>query len=274
MASKRNGGAVNENEAPRTDGAAALADRASGPVLEMRSITRRFGDGESAITAVDAIDLTLERGEFVAICGESGSGKSTLLQIAGCLDRPDSGTYHLNGREVAGLTDRELAEVRNRDIGFVFQAFHLLGDRSALENVGLPLEYRRAGGSAPGDPKVVLERVGLAARGSHRPAQLSGGERQRVAIARALVKRPPLLLCDEPTGNLAQKAGQEVMELLRGARDEQGRTVVLVTHNPRDAAFADRVLFLVDGELAPEAELSGPDIAVEDVHPALGRLSI
>ena len=182
--------------------ASAAAATPGTPVVSMRAITRRYGDGPSAVTAVDAIDLTIGRGEFVAIVGESGSGKSTLLQIAGCLDRPDAGTYSLDGRDVSSLSDPELARVRNRTIGFVFQAFHLLGDRTALENVALPLEYRRGGGDPPGDPAAMLERVGLGARGSHRPSQLSGGERQRVAIARALVKRPPLLLCDEPTGNL------------------------------------------------------------------------
>ena len=226
------------------------AAEAGEPVVAMRAITRRFGEGETAIAAVDQLDLTVARGEFVAICGESGSGKSTLLQIAGCLDRPTSGTYHLTGREVGGLTDRELAEVRNREIGFVFQAFHLLGDRSALENVNLPLEYRRSGGDPPADPTAMLERVGLASRITHRPAQLSGGERQRVAIARALVKRPPLLLCDEPTGNLDSRTGCEILDLLESLRREDGVTLLLVTHSDAVAGRADRVLTMRDGRWA------------------------
>ena len=241
-----------ESSAAKSSPAPARAERpgdASAKVIaEMREITRRYGDGPSAVTAVDRVDLTLHAGEFVAICGESGSGKSTLLQIAGCLDRPTSGSYRLGDREVAKLTDRELAQVRNREIGFVFQSFHLLGDRSALENVCLPLEYRR-GGDPPADPETVLERVGLADRARHRPSELSGGERQRVAIARALVKKPPMLLCDEPTGNLDSRTGQEILDLLESLRDE-GVTLLMVTHSDRVAERADRVLTMRDGRWA------------------------
>jgi putative ABC transport system ATP-binding protein len=217
------------------------------PVVEMRAITKRFGEGAGAVTAVEEIDLDLARGEFVAICGESGSGKSTLLQIAGCLDRPTSGSYRLDGTDVAGLADRDLARVRNRTIGFVFQSFHLLADRTALENVRLPLDYRRGDGERPNDPAVLLERVGLGKRLRHRPPELSGGERQRVAIARALVKRPPLLLCDEPTGNLDSKTGAAVLDLLVALQREEAVSLLLVTHSEAVAARADRVLMMRDG---------------------------
>jgi ABC-type lipoprotein export system ATPase subunit len=217
------------------------------PVVEMRAITKRFGDGPSSVTAVDAIDFELARGEFVAICGESGSGKTSLLQIAGCLDRPTSGSYRLGGEDVSRLSDRELARVRNRRIGFVFQSFHLLQDRSALENVRLPLDYRESGGDPPSDPAAILERVGLAQRARHRPSELSGGERQRVAIARALVKRPEMILCDEPTGNLDSRTGTVVLDLLIALQREEAVSLLLVTHSEAVASRADRVLTMRDG---------------------------
>jgi len=216
-------------------------------VVEMRAITKRFGEGAGAVTAVDAIDLDLARGEFVAICGESGSGKSSLLQIAGCLDRPTAGSYRLDGEDVSRLSDRALARVRNRRIGFVFQSFHLLHDRTALENVRLPLDYREPGGEPPSDPATILERVGLGPRARHRPSQLSGGERQRVAIARALVKRPKLILCDEPTGNLDSRTGAAILELLIALQREEAVSLLLVTHSDAVAARADRVLTMRDG---------------------------
>lgn len=221
------------------------------PVAVLDGITRRYGEGPSAVLAVDGIDLEIRSGEFVAIVGESGSGKSTLLQILGCLDRADAGTYTLGGQDVSSLGDLELARVRNERIGFVFQSFHLLEDRSALENVALPLQYRRRGAAPAGDPARMLERVGLAERSAHRPSQLSGGERQRVAIARALVKRPPLLLCDEPTGNLDSTTGAEILELLESLRREEGVTLLLVTHSDAVAERADRVLTMADGRWTP-----------------------
>lgn len=216
-------------------------------VVALSALTRRFGEGAGAVTAVDSIDFQLDRGEFVAICGESGSGKSTLLQIIGCLDRPTSGEYLLDGRPVDQLTDRELAKVRNSKIGFVFQSFHLLNDRTALENVRLPLEYRRSDIEEPKDPKAMLERVGLGDRIDHRPPQLSGGEQQRVAIARALVKRPSMLLCDEPTGNLDSRNGREILQLLEELRVEEGVSLLLVTHSDLVAERADRRLTMHDG---------------------------
>lgn len=212
----------------------------------MQGIERSYGDGESCVRALAGVDLQIEEGEFVAIVGASGSGKSTLLQILGCLDRANQGRYLLAGRDVLSLSEKELARVRNETIGFVFQSFHLLGDRNALENVRLPLEYRR--GSKPhGNPEEVLQRVQLSNRSGHRPSQLSGGERQRVAIARALVKNPEILLCDEPTGNLDSENSQQILDLLSGLRKDFQTTLVLVTHDPEVAARADRKLTLFDG---------------------------
>jgi len=214
--------------------------------IEMEGIRRTYGEGDGLIRALDGVDLTVEKGEFVAIVGSSGCGKSTLLQILGCLDRAESGSYHLDGQDVHSLTGAELARVRNETIGFVFQSFHLLGDRDALENVTLPLQYRRS--KLPETtPRQVLDRVGLLDRISHKPSELSGGERQRVAIARALVKEPGLLLCDEPTGNLDSDSGEQLLGLLAELREELNTTLVLVTHDPEVASRADRVLSMKDG---------------------------
>ena len=187
-------------------------------------------------------------GEYVAIVGPSGAGKSTLLHIVGCLDRPTSGSYFFMGDDVAGLDDHHLSQIRKTRIGFVFQSFHLLADRTALENVRLPLDYRRRNGArVPHDPREILERVGLGARIRHRPGELSGGERQRVAIARALVKRPRLILFDEPTGNLDTDTGATILDLLDSIYRDEKATLLLVTHDPRVAERAGRVLRLTDG---------------------------
>ncbi len=214
--------------------------------IEMEGIRRTYGEGDGLIRALDGVDLKVEKGEFVAIVGSSGCGKSTLLQILGCLDRAESGSYHLDGQDVHSLTGAEMARVRNETIGFVFQSFHLLGDRDALENVTLPLQYRRS--KLPETtPRQVLDRVGLLDRISHKPSELSGGERQRVAIARALVKEPGLLLCDEPTGNLDSASGEQLLGLLAELREELNTTLVLVTHDQKVASRADRVLSMKDG---------------------------
>ena len=215
-------------------------------MVQMENIRRTFGEVQAEVVALDGVDLSIDYGEFVAVVGASGSGKSTLLQILGCLDRADEGTFILDGRDVQSLSGREMARVRNETIGFVFQSFHLLGDRNALENVALPLEYRR-GSISKTRPREVLDRVGLLDRVTHRPSQLSGGERQRVAIARALVKEPRLLLCDEPTGNLDSESGDQLLDLLSELRTELNTTLVLVTHDSQVACRADRVLTLKDG---------------------------
>ncbi|MDG1455940.1 MAG: ABC transporter ATP-binding protein [Planctomycetota bacterium] len=218
----------------------------------MQGIRRHYGDGVSQVKALDDVDLSIQAGEFVAIVGASGSGKSTLLQILGCLDRADSGQYLLAGKNVLTLPEKELARVRNEVLGFVFQSFHLLGDRNALDNVRLPLEYRR-GKVETSLAEQMLERVQLSDRAKHFPSQLSGGERQRVAIARALVKQPQLLLCDEPTGNLDSRNGQQILDLLSGLREEYQTTLVLVTHDTEVADRADRVVTLKDGRWSKES---------------------
>ncbi|HCW44314.1 MAG: ABC transporter ATP-binding protein [Planctomycetia bacterium] len=218
----------------------------------MQGIRRHYGDGVSQVKALDDVDLSIQAGEFVAIVGASGSGKSTLLQILGCLDRADSGQYLLAGKNVLSLPEKELARVRNEVLGFVFQSFHLLGDRNALDNVRLPLEYRR-GKVETSLAEQMLERVQLSDRVKHFPSQLSGGERQRVAIARALVKQPQLLLCDEPTGNLDSRNGQQILDLLSGLREEYQTTLVLVTHDTEVADRADRVMTLKDGRWSKES---------------------
>jgi putative ABC transport system ATP-binding protein len=207
--------------------------------------------------------------------GPSGSGKSTLLHVLSGLDEPSAGKVHLGGDEISTLSQDARTLLRRRTVGHVFQFFNLLPNLTVLENVGLPLAI--AGGRPENESarlESILDRLGIASKRNAFPHQLSGGEMQRVSIARALAGGQPLLLCDEPTGNLSQKAGLDVMQLLRRCVDEDRRAVLLVTHNPRDAAFADRVGFLVDGELVREPVLRGPSIRVEDVHAALATLHI
>ncbi len=203
--------------------------------------------GDTVVRALDGVDLDIERGEFVAITGASGSGKSTMMHLLGCLDRPTLGTYLLNGRSVGELPDRDLAVLRNKYIGFVFQTFNLINRTSALDNVAVPLFYaRKSNLAAPA--RKALERVGLGRRAHHRPNELSGGERQRVAIARAMVNDPPLLLADEPTGNLDSRTGEQIMELFHEL-NRQGVTIIVVTHEPDIAAQARRVVQMRDGKV-------------------------
>ncbi|MBM3899417.1 MAG: ABC transporter ATP-binding protein [Gemmatimonadetes bacterium] len=230
-----------------------------GPVLEATGVTKgyRGGDG-SLLRILDGVDLTVASGEMVAVVGASGAGKSTLLHVLGALDRPDSGEVHAVGQPTARLSDLELAALRNRSIGFVFQFHHLLKEFSALENVMMPL--RIAGvedGEARDRATALLERVGLAARQSHRPAELSGGEQQRTAVARALAMRPSLLLADEPSGNLDAHNAERLHDLLAELTRETGVGVVVVTHNRSLAARATRVLQLAEGRLRAEAADDG-----------------
>jgi putative ABC transport system ATP-binding protein len=216
-------------------------------VIRIESVSKQYTLDRSRVEALRDIDLVVRGNEFLAVTGPSGSGKSTLMNLLGCLDTPSSGRYELSGRDVAGLNDIELAEVRNREIGFVFQTFNLLPRSTALQNVELPLIY--AGIAAPQRrqrAKEVLAAVGLAERMSHKPNELSGGQRQRVAIARALVNRPAIILADEPTGNLDSRTGAEIMALLDKLHDS-GNTLVVVTHEEELAARADRIVTLRDG---------------------------
>ncbi len=221
-------------------------------LIDVRGLLKVYGEAESEVRALDGLDAGVARGEFVAIMGPSGSGKSTLMNILGCLDRPTGGAYILDGRDVSGLDKNELAEVRNQKIGFVFQSFNLLPRLTALRNVTLPLLYNSAeeltDAEAEARARAALESVGLGQRLQHRPNQLSGGQQQRVAIARALVNRPPLLLADEPTGNLDSRASVEIMDLIH-ALHRQGVTIVMVTHEPDIAAHAERVICVKDGRV-------------------------
>jgi len=218
------------------------------PRLELRQVTRRLRSGERELTVVDAVDLAVAPGEFVAVLGPSGSGKSTLLGLAAGLDRPSSGEVLIDGRPIQALSEGQLAALRRGRIGFVFQSFQLLGNLTALENVLLPLEIAERPGALEAARRMI-DAVGLAERAHHYPAQLSGGEQQRVALARAFATAPDLLLADEPTGNLDGATGAIVLELLARLRAEQNATLVLVTHDPEVAARADRRIHLRDGRI-------------------------
>ena len=234
-------------------------------MLVMQSITKSYFLGEMAVPVLLGINLTVREGEFLSIMGPSGSGKSTLMNILGCLDRPTGGSYTIDGIEVAQMDDDQLAQIRNRKIGFVFQNFNLLPRINARDNVALPMIYS-------GIPRAerehiandALKMVGLADRGQHRPNELSGGQRQRVAIARALVNNPAIILADEPTGNLDSRAGEEIMAIFQQLVGK-GRTVVLVTHEPDIAAHTRRIIYLKDGRILEDKAVNESRIAAAEV---------
>jgi putative ABC transport system ATP-binding protein len=239
------------------------------PLIRLQDVTRTYRMGDVEVRALAGVTLDLVAGEFTAIMGASGSGKSTMMNLLGCLDRPTSGRYLLDGQEVSRLGNDELAHLRNRTIGFVFQSFNLLSRTSALENVELPLLYANVGtAERHARARDALERVGLGGRVDHHPNQMSGGQQQRVAIARALVNRPPLLLADEPTGNLDSHTSEDVMALFQ----ELGRggiTVILVTHEPDIAAYASRVITMRDGLIRSDvrqAPLAAAPRATQEEH--------
>lgn len=222
-------------------------------MIELAGIKKIYYVGGQEVAALAGIDLNIKQGEFAALMGPSGSGKSTLMNILGCLDRPTCGSYKLDGQEVANLTDDELAVVRNKRIGFVFQNFNLLSRISAADNVALPLIYAGVGKAERKErARKVLDAVGLGERADHQPNELSGGQRQRVAIARALVNDPHIIMADEPTGNLDTKSTKEIMEIFEGLHRE-GRTIILVTHEPEIAACASRQLLVRDGLITQDA---------------------
>lgn len=218
-------------------------------LIDVRDMYKIYNPGENEVHALDGVSLTVKEGEFVAIIGHSGSGKSTLMNMLGCLDVPTEGTYILNGQDVSDLSDNELSEIRNNYIGFIFQGFNLIPNLTALENVELPLIYRKVEKSKRRQLAVeALEKVGLKDRMKHKPAEMSGGQQQRVAIARAIAAAPPLILADEPTGNLDSKSTKDIMEILDGL-NEQGNTIVLITHDDGIAANAKRVVRIMDGKI-------------------------
>jgi ABC-type lipoprotein export system ATPase subunit len=235
-------------------------------LIELRNLSKTYDLGEVQVHALKNVSLEIGDGEFVALIGPSGSGKSTLMNTLGCLDRPTSGSYRLAGEEVAGLDPDQLAQIRNRRIGFIFQNFNLLSRTTAMENVEIPLLYNRACPRGERNQRAVemLTRVGLGNRLDHRPNQLSGGQQQRVAIARALINRPPILLCDEPTGNLDTRTSREIMTLFRELNEKERLTVILVTHDLEIARRARRALVLVDGEVV--VDTTDINVAAEILH--------
>lgn len=223
-------------------------------VIDIQGITRTYVNGKLSVPVLHGIDLQVQKGDFVSIMGPSGSGKSTFMNILGCLDRPTTGSYRLNGNEVATLSDDELAYVRNKEIGFVFQSFNLLTKLTALENVALPMIYAGIDRKTRTDrAAALLSSVGLGERMDHLPAELSGGQRQRVAIARALANDPAIIMADEPTGNLDSKSTIDVMNIFRGLYDA-GRTIILVTHEPEIATYASRNVVLRDGYIVEDKQ--------------------
>jgi putative ABC transport system ATP-binding protein len=222
-------------------------------VIEARDLKKIYSMGDVEVQALAGVSFNVQRGEVVAIMGPSGSGKSTLMNILGCLDRPTSGDYILDGERVSDLNDDQLASIRNRKVGFIFQSFNLLSRSSALMNVELPMRYAGITSGRTERARKALESVGLGSRMNHRPKELSGGQQQRVAIARALVNEPAILMCDEPTGNLDSKSGREIMELLLSINRERGATLIIITHDPSIAAHTQRVISLRDGLLEEQS---------------------
>jgi putative ABC transport system ATP-binding protein len=246
----------------RASAASVAAAPVTRPAIALRDVRKVYGQGDGKVVALDGVSIELSPASFTAIMGPSGSGKSTFLNVAAGLDRPDSGTVALGETELAGLSERRLTILRRERIGFVFQAFNLMPSLTVTQNIGLPLRLdgRRARRS---DVREVAARVGLQDRLRHRPAELSGGQQQRVAIARALVTRPEVVFADEPTGALDTRTGRDVLELLREVVDGDGHTVVMVTHDPVAASYADRVVLLADGRLAGMLEAPDADQVAE-----------
>lgn len=243
-------------------------------LIEVSDMYKIYNPGENEVRALDGISLTVHEGEFVAIIGHSGSGKSTLMNMLGCLDVPTEGTYILNGQDVSHLSDNELSDVRNNYIGFIFQGFNLIQNLTAIENVELPLIYRKVDRNKRRELAIeALKKVGLEKRMKHKPSEMSGGQQQRVAIARAIAAAPPLILADEPTGNLDSKSTKDIMKIL-DQLNEQGNTIVLITHDDGIAANAKRVVRIMDGKIESDTTKEGAGYGSKGgtghgAHPAL-----
>ena len=233
-------------------------------LIDVRDMYKIYNPGENEVHALDGVSFKVYEGEFVAIIGHSGSGKSTLMNMLGCLDVPTEGTYILNGRDVSDLTDNELSDVRNNYIGFIFQGFNLISNLTAIENVELPLIYRHVDRNTRHRLAMeALEKVGLKDRVKHKPSEMSGGQQQRVAIARAIAAAPPLILADEPTGNLDSKSTKDIMDILNGL-NEQGNTIVLITHDDGIAANAKRVVRIMDGKIESDTTRDDTETDIYD----------
>jgi putative ABC transport system ATP-binding protein len=251
-----------DQSSPTPDGVAQAGEVTGAAIVLATDLRRRFGEGEAAVDALAGVSVGFDRGRFSSIMGPSGSGKSTLMHILAGLDRPTSGSVEIDGVEITGLDDGELTRLRRERLGFVFQFFNLLPVLTAEENIVLPLSI--AGKQPDGEwLERLIDTVGLSDRRSHRPSELSGGQQQRVAVARALVSKPAVVFADEPTGNLDSKASTDVLELLRGAVDEFGQTVIMVTHDPEAAAHADRMLALRDGSIVHDAAPGSAEQVIE-----------
>lgn len=232
-----------------------------GALVEVKDMCKIYNPGENEVRALDHVDVTIEENEFVAIIGHSGSGKSTLMNMLGCLDVPTSGSYFLHGQDVSSMTDDELSDIRNKEIGFIFQGFNLIPNLTAEENVELPLIYRGVGRRERRElAQEALRKVGLEHRMKHKPSEMSGGQQQRVAIARAIAQAPPVILADEPTGNLDSGSTKEIMDILRQLHRE-GRTVILITHDNEIAAQAKRVIRIKDGRVEEDVTFTGKEEA-------------
>jgi putative ABC transport system ATP-binding protein len=244
-------------------------------LIAVHDLEKTYAMEGAPVHALRGVTLAIARGEFVAVVGPSGSGKSTFMHILGCLDRPTSGTYHLDGRDVSRLSDDELSAIRNRQIGFVFQGFNLLSRTSAVENVELPLLYAHQARVAPADRRAralrALAAVGLADRAGHHPNQLSGGQQQRVAIARALLNDPAILLADEPTGNLDSRTSIEIMEIFQRLNTERGITIVLITHEPQVAEYGSRIIRFTDGTVVSDQLNTSHRAAASELAAARGN---
>ena len=235
----------------------------SNHLIEVKNVYKIYNPGENEVRALDGISVTIDHGEFVAIVGHSGSGKSTFMNMLGCLDTPTSGEYYLDGVNVAGMSDDELSDIRNKQIGFIFQGFNLIPSLSARENVELPLVYRAMPAAQRRQlAEEALNRVGMGHRMDHKPSELSGGQQQRVALARAIAARPPIIMADEPTGNLDTRSGEDVMKILHEL-NEEGRTIILITHDNDIARQATRAIRIIDGKVVSDtlaSELQKHDV--------------
>ena len=231
-----------------------VGEKMNKKVVEVKDLVKTYQMGDIQVNALRGLSMSVKEGEVIAIMGPSGSGKSTLMNTLGCLDRPTSGTYILNSEDVMSMGDDQLADVRNRQVGFIFQSYNLLSRSTAIANVMLPMRYRRNNGHVnPAEvAKELLVRVGLENRMTHKPFEMSGGQQQRVAIARALVNNPAIILADEPTGNLDSQSGKEIMDLLLGLNKERGVTLIVVTHDPKIAALTQRTVRILDGRVENE----------------------
>src|SRR3954447_10250074 len=243
-----------------------LSNTATGVAVRADNVTKQYGEGEASVRALCTVSMDVAYGEFVAVMGPSGSGKSTLMHLLAALDRPSDGNVYIEGDNVTTMKDKELTMLRRKRVGFIFQAFNLIPQLTAEENIVLPLTLARE--KANGNLEAILDKVSLTDRRKHKPTELSGGQQQRVAVARALITEPAVVFADEPTGNLDSKSSDDILGLLRASADERGQTTVMVTHEPHAAAYADRVIYLTDGKVVSEIHEPTEESVLEAIKDA------